>query len=199
MAELEELREHLAQIDSQIAELYKSRVQVCEKIGDIKIDAGKKVFDKKREKDQLARITRNVEDDFLRLGLTELFHAILTCREAGHGKDRPDIYWKALDLLGTRQERTMVFEDSLHAIRTAAGAARLRAQAAGLLCAGYPAHRAGDPHQQPGADPPRRRLPERPAARPVSLRRGCGLRGRHRQRGGGWTAGGPQHSGNGPI
>ena len=83
--------------------------------------------------------------------------------------------------------------------RTAAGAARLRAQAAGLLCAGYPAHRAGDPHQQPGADPPRRRLPERPAARPVSLRGGCGLRGRHRQRGGGWTAGGPQHSGNGPI
>ena len=57
-----------------------------------------------------------------RLGLTELFHAILTCREAGHGKDRPDIYWKALDHLGTRQERTMVFEDSLHAIRTAAGA-----------------------------------------------------------------------------
>ena len=32
MAELEELREHLAQIDSQIAELYKSRVQVCETI-----------------------------------------------------------------------------------------------------------------------------------------------------------------------
>ena len=78
MAELEELREHLAQIDSQIAELYKSRVQVCEKIGDIKIDAGKKVFDKKREKDQLARITRNVEDDFLRLGLTELFEQLMS-------------------------------------------------------------------------------------------------------------------------
>lgn len=78
MAELEELREHLAQIDSQIAELYKSRVQVCEKIGDIKIDAGKKVFDKKREKDQLARITRNVADDFLRLGLTELFEQLMS-------------------------------------------------------------------------------------------------------------------------
>ena len=78
MAELEELREHLAQIDSQIAELYKSRVQVCEKIGDIKIDAGKKVFDKKREKDQLARITRNVDDEFLRLGLTELFEQLMS-------------------------------------------------------------------------------------------------------------------------
>ena len=51
MQQLEELREDLAGIDSQIAELYKKRVAVCEKIGDIKIDAGQKVFDKKREKE----------------------------------------------------------------------------------------------------------------------------------------------------
>ena len=57
-----------------------------------------------------------------RLGLKEFFSLSVTCREAGHGKDFPDIYWKALRLLGTRQDRTMVFEDSLHAIQTAVDA-----------------------------------------------------------------------------
>ena len=78
MEELERLREDLAGIDDQIAELYKKRVGICEKIGDVKIEAGRKVFDKKREKDQLARVTRNVDDAFLKLGLTELFEQLMS-------------------------------------------------------------------------------------------------------------------------
>ena len=78
MQQLEELREDLAGIDSQIAELYKKRVAVCEKIGDIKIDAGQKVFDKKREKEQLSRITKGIDDEFMKLGLTELFEQLMS-------------------------------------------------------------------------------------------------------------------------
>lgn len=78
MPQLEELREDLAGIDRQIAELYKRRVSVCEKIGDVKIDAGMKVFDKKRERDQLSRITKDVDDDFMKLGLTELFEQLMS-------------------------------------------------------------------------------------------------------------------------
>lgn len=78
MQQLEELREDLAGIDSQIAELYKKRVAVCEKIGDIKIDAGQKVFDKKREKEQLSRITKGIDDEFMKLGLTELFELLMS-------------------------------------------------------------------------------------------------------------------------
>ena len=48
------------------------------------------------------------------------FKGILTDRDAGCGKDRPDIYRMALGLLGGSREDTAVFEDALHAARTAA-------------------------------------------------------------------------------
>ena len=57
-----------------------------------------------------------------RLGVEGFFRGILTCSETGCGKDRPDIFLKALALLGTAMEETVVFEDSLHAIKTAKAA-----------------------------------------------------------------------------
>lgn len=56
---------------------------------------------------------------FLRLGLDKYFDIILSCADIGKGKDRPDIYFTALEKLGTDLETTWVFEDSAVAIDTA--------------------------------------------------------------------------------
>lgn len=47
------------------------------------------------------------------------FKDILSCAEIGRGKDKPDIYIKALECLGTETDETCIFEDSHIAIDTA--------------------------------------------------------------------------------
>ncbi|MFY9119681.1 MAG: HAD family phosphatase [Syntrophomonadaceae bacterium] len=63
-----------------------------------------------------------------RLGALKYFDFILSCSQAGVGKDEPEFFLKALELLKTPQHETMVFEDALHAIKSA--------KAAGLLVTG---------------------------------------------------------------
>ena len=60
-----------------------------------------------------------VEDTLERLGILHYFSEIFTCVEVGYGKDKPIIYQKALEHLGTAKEETFVFEDSLFALETA--------------------------------------------------------------------------------
>ena len=60
-----------------------------------------------------------VEDTLERLGILHYFSEIFTCAEIGYGKDKPIIYQKALEHLGTAKEETFVFEDSLFALETA--------------------------------------------------------------------------------
>ena len=47
------------------------------------------------------------------------FIDILSCAEIGKGKDKPDIYLKAMECLGTSANETWIFEDSHIAICTA--------------------------------------------------------------------------------
>ncbi len=77
MTELDKLRDELDVIDRQIVKLYADRMAVCEKVGDYKIETGKKVFDKERENDKLNGVIKDVQDDFLRKGLTELFEQLM--------------------------------------------------------------------------------------------------------------------------
>ena len=60
-----------------------------------------------------------VEETLERLGILHYFSEIFTCAEVGYGKDKPIIYRKALEHLGTPREETFVFEDSLFALKTA--------------------------------------------------------------------------------
>lgn len=62
---------------------------------------------------------KEIEMAFERLGIAKYFDRIFTCEEAGAGKTKPDIYLRAAEYLGTRPEETVVFEDVIHAIRTA--------------------------------------------------------------------------------
>lgn len=57
-----------------------------------------------------------------RTGLLDFFQCILTCTEVGAGKEQPDIFELACRCLGTPKEDTVVFEDALHAVKTAKGA-----------------------------------------------------------------------------
>ena len=61
-----------------------------------------------------------VEPAISRLGLDKYFCGLITCAEAGRGKEYPDIYRKALDIIGCKKEETAVFEDALYAVKTAA-------------------------------------------------------------------------------
>ena len=62
---------------------------------------------------------KEIERAFERLGIAKYFDRIFTCEEVGAGKTKPDIYLRAAEYLGTRPEETVVFEDVIHAIRTA--------------------------------------------------------------------------------
>lgn len=54
-----------------------------------------------------------------RTGLDGYFRGILTCTEVGSGKDNPLIFEKCLTRLRCRKQECVVFEDSLHALKTA--------------------------------------------------------------------------------
>lgn len=78
MEKLLELRGQLDVIDEQIVELYERRMAICEQVGEIKIEAGRKIFDKQREKEKLAAVTANVADDFNKKGILELFEQLMS-------------------------------------------------------------------------------------------------------------------------
>ncbi|NLU46813.1 MAG: HAD family phosphatase [Syntrophomonadaceae bacterium] len=57
-----------------------------------------------------------------RVGVMKYFDFILSCSQAEVGKDTPEFFLKVLELLQTPKEETMVFEDALHAIKSAKAA-----------------------------------------------------------------------------
>lgn len=78
MEELAELREQLDQIDDKIAELYEKRMEVCAQVGEYKIKAGKKVFDRQREKEKLADVASKVKGEFNRKGIQEVYQQLMS-------------------------------------------------------------------------------------------------------------------------
>lgn len=60
------------------------------------------------------------EAGLLRLGLLEYIEEIFTCADAGEGKEKgPVVYLNAWKYMETDMDKTWVFEDVLHGIRTA--------------------------------------------------------------------------------
>lgn len=75
--DLLELRNELDGIDKQIVELYEKRMSVCEEVAAYKIETGKRVFDKEREKQKLATVRSMTHNEFNAYGVTELFEQIM--------------------------------------------------------------------------------------------------------------------------
>ena len=60
-----------------------------------------------------------VEAALQRCGMRHFFSEIFTCTEVGYGKDRPEIFRKAMEHLQTNRSTTAVVEDAYHAAYTA--------------------------------------------------------------------------------
>lgn len=65
---------------------------------------------------------RLIEAALRKNGVLHYFDFILTCGEFGSGKDIPDIYLECQKRLGTPKEQTWIYEDALHAVKTAKNA-----------------------------------------------------------------------------
>lgn len=57
-----------------------------------------------------------------RLEILPYFDHIVTCGDVGLGKDHPAVYDRAAELMDAGRDNTAVFEDALHAVKTASGA-----------------------------------------------------------------------------
>lgn len=76
--DLSELREQLDVIDARIVALYEQRMDVCRQVAEYKISTGKKVFDRQREAEKLAKVAALTHDEFNAQGVKELFEQIMS-------------------------------------------------------------------------------------------------------------------------
>ncbi|MCR5754178.1 MAG: prephenate dehydratase [Acetatifactor sp.] len=76
--DLLELRKKIDEIDSQIVNLYESRMDVSRQVAEYKIETGKKVFDRVREQEKLAKVKSLTHNDFNSHGIEELFEQIMS-------------------------------------------------------------------------------------------------------------------------
>ena len=149
MAALEELRERLDEIDSQIVDLYEKRMEVCEKVGEYKVKSGRKVFDRQREREKLADVASKVTDDFNKKGIQELYQQLMSISrklqyqqlvEAGALGRLPFIRIDDLDKKSAR----VVFQGTEGSVRTGGNAPVFRRGCKQLPCAYIPGRDGSD-------------------------------------------------------
>ena len=78
MSTLEELREQMDEVDDQIVKLYRERMHLCDEIGAYKVRSGVKVLDRQREREKLQHVTGQMEDEFSKKGVRELFEQLMS-------------------------------------------------------------------------------------------------------------------------
>ncbi len=76
--DLLDLRDRLDVIDAQIVELYEDRMDLCRQVAEYKIENGKKVFDKQRECEKIAKVKSLTHNEFNSHGIEELFEQIMS-------------------------------------------------------------------------------------------------------------------------
>lgn len=77
MASLEELRLQLDKIDDQMVRLFEERMDVCAQVGEYKVENGKKVLDRQRERNKLQDVAAKVSSDFNKKGIQELYEQLM--------------------------------------------------------------------------------------------------------------------------
>ncbi|MCH5341623.1 MAG: prephenate dehydratase [Acetatifactor sp.] len=76
--DLLQLREQIDSIDEKIVSLYEQRMEICKQVAEYKIQTGKKVFDRQRETEKLAKVKSMTHNDFNSHGIEELFEQIMS-------------------------------------------------------------------------------------------------------------------------
>ena len=72
------LRQEIDHIDSQLVSLYEQRMNISKQVAEYKIENGKKVFDKQREVEKLAKVKSMTHNEFNSHGIEELFEQIMS-------------------------------------------------------------------------------------------------------------------------
>ena len=110
------VKEIVEDINNMVAEIYRIKVILKPGVSDLL-----KRLQRSGVKMCVATVTDKaiVEEVLKRLGVREYFSAIFTCAEEGYNKETPEIYRQALKHIGTEKSETIVFEDVLHALKTA--------------------------------------------------------------------------------
>lgn len=75
--DLLELRNQIDEIDSHIVKLYEERMEISKQVAEYKISVGKKVFDKQREMEKLAKVKSQTHNEFNAYGIVELYEQIM--------------------------------------------------------------------------------------------------------------------------
>ena len=76
--DLGDLRTQIDAVDEQIVDLYERRMDICRQVAEVKIGTGKKVFDRDREKEKIAKVRSLAHNDFNRAGIGELFEQLMS-------------------------------------------------------------------------------------------------------------------------
>ncbi|MCI8371632.1 MAG: prephenate dehydratase [Lachnospiraceae bacterium] len=64
MLDLSKIREELDELDTQFTQLLEKRLELCKDVAEYKIETGKPVLDREREKEKIARAEEQVQGDF---------------------------------------------------------------------------------------------------------------------------------------
>lgn len=113
MLDLGQLRVQLDEIDSQLVKLYEDRMELCRQVGEYKLETGKRILDKEREKQKIQAVSALAHNDFNRTGISELFEQIMAMsrklqyqiinEKGGHG----NLPFFAVDKLDTDKIRVV--------------------------------------------------------------------------------------------
>ncbi len=104
--DLLELRNKIDEIDAQIVELYEKRMDICGKVAEYKISVGKKVFDRVREQEKLAKVRSLTHNDFNSHGVEELFEQIMSMSRK--------LQYQLLEAKGTQGKLPFIGVDALY-------------------------------------------------------------------------------------
>ena len=76
--DISEVRKQLDECDSEIVKLFEKRMQLSEEVAAAKLESGKGVLDKDREKAKLAKVSAMVSGELNEEGVRELFRLLMS-------------------------------------------------------------------------------------------------------------------------
>lgn len=77
MLDLNEIRQRIDEIDTNIVELFEDRLTVCKEVAQFKIDNNKNVLDKERELQKIQKVKSQAKNPFNEQAIEELFTQIM--------------------------------------------------------------------------------------------------------------------------
>lgn len=77
MTDLQQCRQEIDRIDTELIRLFEERMKVCEDVAEYKIKTGKQVLDPERERAKIAAVREKAHGEFNALGAQELFQQIM--------------------------------------------------------------------------------------------------------------------------